>query len=190
MMVTDLPPNQKERDPMFKSMKILANVIFGVLSVVLIARVAIAVQGQGVFIAVEPESKILDRTDNSGNADESRDVSGDPSKEVPLSEVLTVLNCSYQRSFDVAAPTTRGFTCASAGRKAHPITVFEYRDGTGLLAASARTRSAVQKACENGRGEVFVVSRPNFFVYTLSSSAVGQSLIADTFASVVTGSCS
>lgn len=175
---------------MFKSMKMLANVIFGVVSVVLIARVAIAVQGQGVFIEVKPEPKMLDHADDSGNADESPDVSGDPSKEVPLSEVLTVLNCSYQRSFDVAAPASRGFTCASAGRKAHPITVFEYRDGTGLVAASARTRSAVQKACENGRGEVFVVSRPNLFVYTLSSSAVSQSSIADTFASVVTGPCS
>lgn len=175
---------------MFRTMKIVINVVFGVLSVVLIARVAIAVQGQGVFIAVEPDSRILDNTDDSGNADESPDVSGDPSKEVPLSEVLAVLNCSYQRSFVVAAPASRGFTCASAGRKAHPMTVFEYRDGTASSAASARTRSAVQKACENGRGEVFVVSRPNLFVYTLSASAVSQSSIADTFTSVVTGPCS
>lgn len=183
-------PNQKERGLIFRGMKILINVVFGVLVILLIGRLAIAINEQGVFIAVEPDSRMTDDKDDQGNVDESRDVSGDPSKEVPLSEVLAALNCSYQRSFVAAAPATRGFTCASAGRKVHPMTVFEYRDGTGLSAVGARTRAAVKKACENGRGEVFVLSQPNFFVYTLSSSAVSQSELAASFVSVATGPCS
>ena len=105
-------------------------------------------------------------------------------------ELVATLNCSYIRDFATAAPAIGGFTCASDGRKSHPMTIFQYVNSGGIAAKNARIKSAVQKACDHNREEVFVLSSPEIFVYTLSSIAVDSSPLADSFRSIKTGLCS
>ena len=105
-------------------------------------------------------------------------------------ELLATLNCSYIRDFPTAAPAIGGFTCASDGRKSHPMTIFQYVNSGGIAAKNARIKSAVEKACDHNREEVFVLSSPEIFVYTLSSIAVDSSPLADSFRSIKTGLCS
>ena len=175
---------------MLKLTKILLNIVFGIMAVLLVARAVTAIKAQDVFMKSGKERVEKHDNDDSSAGENLVNTTLSSSTATTHDELLATLNCSYIRDFPTAAPAIRGFTCASDGRKSHPMTIFQYVNSGGIAAKNARTQSAVQKACDHNREEVFVLSTPEIFVYTLSSIAVDSSPLADSFRSIKTGLCS
>ena len=175
---------------MLKLTKILLNIVFGIMAVLLVARAVTAIKAQDVFMKSGKERVEKHDNDDSSASENLANTTLSSSTATTHDELLATLNCSYIRDFPTAAPAIRGFTCASDGRKSHPMTIFQYVNSGGIAAKNARTQSAVQKACDHNREEVFVLSTPEIFVYTLSSIAVDSSPLADSFRSIKTGLCS
>lgn len=107
-------------------------------------------------------------------------------------EFYRALNCSNQRGFDVARPATRGYTCRSEGKAAHPFSVFEYSGGTKLEVLNSRRLAACRKGREHGSAVVHVLAvqdAPGVFVYTLSERAVANSKLASMFETLNSRDC-
>ena len=175
---------------MLKLTKILLNIIFGVMAVLVVARAVTAIKTQEVFMKSSKERVEKHANDDSSTSENLAEPTLSSSTATTRDELVATLNCSYIRDFATAAPAIGGFTCASDGRKSHPMTIFQYVNSGGIAAKNARIKSAVQKACDHNREEVFVLSSPEIFVYTLSSIAVDSSPLADSFMAIKTGLCS
>ncbi len=175
---------------MLKLTKLLLNIVFGIMAVLVVARAVTAITAQELFMKSSKEGVETHNNDDSIASENPADTTLSSSTANTRDELVATLNCSYIRDFATAAPAIRGFTCASDGRKSHPMTIFQYVNSGGIAAKNARIKSAVEKACDHNREEVFVLSSPEIFVYTLSSIAVDSSPLADSFKSIKTGLCS
>ena len=175
---------------MLKLTKILLNIVFGLMAVLVVSRAVTAIKTQEVFMKSSTEGIETHANDDSSTSENLADTTLSSSTATTRDELVATLNCSYIRDFPTAAPAIRGFTCASDGRKSHPMTIFQYVNSGGIAAKNARTQSAVQKACDHNREEVYVLSTPEIFVYTLSAIAVDSSPLADSFMAIKTGLCS